>query len=202
MKTRIEVKENQAGFTLVEIAIVLVVVGLLLGGVMKGQEIVKNAKITSLQNAVKEVSAAMLTYQDRYKALPGDDKKASEHLGIAKKFNAKGKQAGDGYIHGSWNSKKKRDESRLFWKHLRAAGLLSGSGAEQPQHAFGGKMGVQGSAWNMRGPVLCFGGIPGDVAAILDNKLDDGKADSGSVRASTKDAAYDLEKTYTPCAAL
>ncbi|BCX87949.1 hypothetical protein MIN45_P0316 [Methylomarinovum tepidoasis] len=201
MKTSLGTKGGQGGFTLVEIAIVLVVVGLLLGGVMKGQEIVKNAKIASLQNAVKEVSAAVLAYQDRYKALPGDDKKASEHLGIDKRFNA-GKNGGDGYINGKWNSTNESDESRLFWKHLRAAGLLAGSGTDQPTHAFGGLMGIQHSVWNMRGPVLCFQGVPGDVATILDNKLDDGKANSGDVRVSIEDAAYHLEKTYVPCVRL
>ena len=68
---------RQAGFTLVEIAIVLVIIGLLLGGVLKGQELIENAKIKNVINDLKGISAAYYSYQDRYKAIPGDDAAAS-----------------------------------------------------------------------------------------------------------------------------
>ena len=68
---------KNAGFTLVEIAIVLVIIGLLLGGVLKGQEMIENARIKNLINDIDGVSAAIYAYQDRYKSLPGDDKLAS-----------------------------------------------------------------------------------------------------------------------------
>ena len=48
---------RQAGFTLVEIAIVLVIIGLLLGGVLKGQELVNNAKVKNLANDFRAVSS-------------------------------------------------------------------------------------------------------------------------------------------------
>ncbi len=69
---------RQAGFTLVEIAIVVVIVGMLLAAVLKGREIILNAKIKQLENDYKGISAAIYTYQDRYKALPGDDKLATK----------------------------------------------------------------------------------------------------------------------------
>jgi prepilin-type N-terminal cleavage/methylation domain-containing protein len=65
--------KGQKGFTLVEIAIVLVIIGLLLGGVLKGQQLIANAKLKSLVNHANGLSAAVFAYQDRYKALPGDD---------------------------------------------------------------------------------------------------------------------------------
>src|SRR3954468_5929670 len=63
----------QAGFTLVEIAIVLVIIGLLLGGILKGQEMITQAKIKNIVNDFNGITAAVNSYQDRYKALPGDD---------------------------------------------------------------------------------------------------------------------------------
>lgn len=70
-------KTKQTGFTLVEIAIVLVIIGLLLGGILKGQEMIAQAKIKNIINDLNGVMAAMNSYQDRYKALPGDDKGAN-----------------------------------------------------------------------------------------------------------------------------
>ncbi|MEO6023238.1 MAG: prepilin-type N-terminal cleavage/methylation domain-containing protein, partial [Burkholderiales bacterium] len=65
-------KHQQAGFTLVEIAIVLVIIGLLLGGILKGQELVQNARVRNLADQQNAVAAAYYAFQDRYRALPGD----------------------------------------------------------------------------------------------------------------------------------
>src|SRR5258706_14251471 len=68
---------SESGFTLVEIAIVLVIIGLLLGGVLKGQEMITQAKIKNVINDFNGVTAAVNSYQDRYRALPGDDLSAA-----------------------------------------------------------------------------------------------------------------------------
>ena len=65
-------RRRQSGFTLVEIAIVLVIIGLLLGGVLKGREMITNAKIKRIENDFAGVSAAIFAYQDRYGVLPGN----------------------------------------------------------------------------------------------------------------------------------
>ena len=70
-------KSTEAGFTLVEIAIVLVIIGLLLGGILKGQEMITQAKIKNAINDFNGVTVAVTSYQDRYRALPGDDANAT-----------------------------------------------------------------------------------------------------------------------------
>ena len=71
------IKATQAGFTLVEIAIVLVIIGLLLGGILKGQEMITQAKIKNVINDFNGITAAVTSYQDRYRAVPGDDQNAA-----------------------------------------------------------------------------------------------------------------------------
>jgi len=70
-------KSKQSGFTLVEIAIVLVIVGLLLGGVLKGQELITSGKAKSLFADKSAIQTAYNTYNDRFRAIPGDDGAAS-----------------------------------------------------------------------------------------------------------------------------
>ena len=56
---------RQCGFTLVEIAIVLVIIGLLLGAILKGQEMITQARIKNVINDFNGISAAYASYQDR-----------------------------------------------------------------------------------------------------------------------------------------
>ena len=65
-------KSQQSGFTLVEIAIVLVIIGLLLGGILKGQELINSAKAKSFAQDFRTIQTALYGYQDRFKAIPGD----------------------------------------------------------------------------------------------------------------------------------
>ncbi len=71
---------NQKGFTLIEIAIVLVIIGLLLGGVLKGQELINTARVRALNNTVDGITAAWFSFQDRYRAFPGDYTQATLNL--------------------------------------------------------------------------------------------------------------------------
>ncbi|HEX7465879.1 MAG TPA: prepilin-type N-terminal cleavage/methylation domain-containing protein, partial [Usitatibacter sp.] len=74
-------KRQQSGFTLVEIAIVLVIIGLLLGGILKGQELINSAKVKNLANDFRVIPTYIYAYQDKFRALPGDDKGVVAHLG-------------------------------------------------------------------------------------------------------------------------
>ncbi len=202
-------KKRQSGFTLVEIAIVLVIIGLLLGGVLKGQEMITNAKIKKLESDFRGVSAAFYTYQDRFNRIPGDDANASDRFtGSWDTTNDNGN--GNGLVQGNWNSTTDTNESRLIWKHLRGAGLISGPVTDktesyaQPNHAYGGIIGLVGyntpyAASMGRNRVwVCFGNINGEVAKVLEGRGDDGDAGTGSIIARNAAADYVITTNYNP----
>ena len=110
-------RKKSQGFTLVEIAIVLVIIGLLLGGILKGQEMITQAKIKNLIADFSGISAAYHGYQDRYRAIPGDDPNAGGATGRWGAAATSGN--GNGTVAGTSNSGTAPDESRLWWDHLR-----------------------------------------------------------------------------------
>ena len=180
-------KTGQRGFTLVEIAIVLVIIGLLLGGILKGQEMITQAKIKNIVADFSGVSAAYYGYQDRYRAIPGDDPNAATRWVGA----TIGATAGNGQVQGKYNSQTPADESRLWWDHLRRAGFVAGAGTEQPFNAVTGILGVQtGDAQAPVGAALggfvslivCSANLPDKIAIALDTQMDDGVPNTGTVR--------------------
>jgi prepilin-type N-terminal cleavage/methylation domain-containing protein len=196
-------KYKQSGFTLIEIAIVLVVVGLLLGGVLKGQELIDNAKVKNIANDFKNIPVFIYGYQDKFKALPGDDAAAATHLTGGTVAATPTTSQGNGSINGSWNSATVTDESYLFWQHIRLAGFSAGGttpGATDyaQTNAAGGTIGVQSNAGfttitkNAAGTdsamtgtyIICSTGVLGKHAKQLDIMLDNGDTDTGSVRVS------------------
>ena len=184
-------RKPQAGFTLVEIAIVLLVVGLLLGGVMKGQALIDSARVKNLAQDLRSVPAMIHAYQDRFRALPGDDPAAVRHLcsgGGACTVAGNG----NGVINGDWDAGADTESVRL-WQHLRLAGLATGStdtadAGFLPRNALGGRVGVQrgGSVLGLPGSlVVCSDNVPGKLVTPLDIALDDGDPTAGSLRAGT-----------------
>src|SRR3989337_1728986 len=105
-------KARQTGFTLVEIAIVLVIIGFLLGGILKGQEMITQAKIKNVVADFSGVSAAYYGYQDRYRAIPGDDPNAATRWAGAAVSPTAG-EPGNGIVRGKYNSTTVTDETRL-----------------------------------------------------------------------------------------
>ncbi|MFH0811495.1 MAG: type II secretion system protein [Pseudomonadota bacterium] len=166
---------NQKGFTLVEIAIVLVIIGLLLGALLKGQEMIKSAKIKRVVKQADEIRAAALTYEDLQRYLPGDDP-APILPGVA--GNGNGQIAGAGEI------------AQVFI-HLQAKNLIAGSytvANPSPTHALGGTasiswVAVQGLTTHW----IQFTTMPGTDAQTIDTSYDDGNYLTGSIRGS---AAY------------
>ncbi|MPS49165.1 prepilin-type N-terminal cleavage/methylation domain-containing protein [Methylobacillus sp.] len=190
--------KKTSGFTLIELAIVLVIIGLLLGGVLKGQELINSAKAKNIANDFKNTQILLYGYQDKYRALPGDDAAVAMH--ITNGTPAANANRGNGRIDGHWNSVTPTDESYLFWQHVRLAGLATGSAqvgtdAYIPRNADGGRIGVQSlngfnTIQDTENPmvgtfVVCSEGITGRLAKQIDVLLDDGLTNNGAVRVTT-----------------
>jgi prepilin-type N-terminal cleavage/methylation domain-containing protein len=111
------------GFTLIEIAIVLVIIGLLLGGVLKGQELITGARVRNLISQQDGIKAAFFGFQDRYRALPGDYAAANTNINCG----ATQCIVGDGNGRIEAPNTTGTHEEILVWNHLTAAGFLNGS---------------------------------------------------------------------------
>jgi len=202
-------KNRQSGFTLIEIAIVLVIIGLLLGGVLKGQELINSARVKNLANDFKNVPVYIYGYQDKFKALPGDDTGAVTHTGTGTLATTPATSQGNGIINGNWNSTTATDESVLFWQHVRLAGLAPGETVVNvaagntylPTNVVGGRIGVTSAsaaenpitlpaATALKGSyIVCSDSIPGKFAKQLDITLDDGNTATGSLQVTTANTA-------------
>ena len=188
--------KRQQGFTLVEIAIVLVIIGLILGGILKGQELVDSARVRSISNEISNTRTAWYAFQDRYNALPGDFSRAQAQIGASIANN------GDGNGRVDTNN-----EVGGVWDHLAEAGFINGgySGAGVagdtlpcvstvcPSNPFSGAYkitwgangdGVQGNNSTAAASHEFITGdqIPVSILLQLDIKLDDGIANSGELR--------------------
>ncbi|GAB6033911.1 prepilin-type N-terminal cleavage/methylation domain-containing protein [Galenea microaerophila] len=165
--------QKQKGFTLVEIAIVLVIIGLLLGGVLKGQELIKSAKVKSEMQQIDGITAAINTYQDRFGYLPGDDPGASNRLGTDPNH--------DGNGNGTFSN---AEGNQYIWEHMAAAGLLGGYQAApngRLLNKYGMQTYVRTNFAGLSGTVVCTL-LPNEVAREIDQKRDDGNGATGSMR--------------------
>jgi prepilin-type N-terminal cleavage/methylation domain-containing protein len=192
-------KYQQKGFTLVEIAIVLVIIGLLLGGVLKGQELITQAKIRNVANDLNGMSAAIYGYQDRYKKFPGDDDDAAGRWTGTTSGGGNG-QVGDTIkIVLDCAVADKGLENCLFWQHLRLSGFVGGdtSKTNAPQNAVGGVLQAQNGALGLSGLVICSTALPGKIANAIDAQFDDGKPNTGQVRGTKTATALDTNTTET-----
>lgn len=178
---------KQQGFTLIEIAIVLVIIGLLLGGILQGQSLINSARVRNLISQVDGVKAAFYGFQDRYRALPGDISDVTVIPGATTPGN------GNGQIEAG-------KESVAVWDHLSHAGFITGAytggpaadtTATTPTNPWGGLIQLiydnvyadSGTPTN-RHNLKTGNQVPVEVIAEVDRKIDDGNAKTGVVRFS------------------
>ena len=193
---------SASGFTLIEIAIVLVIIGLLLGGVLKGQELITGARVRNLISQQDGVKASFFGFQDRYRALPGDYASADSNI-----------NCNPACINGNGNGRIEAPntpagvfEDLQAWSHLTGAGFLNGSytagsGINVPsdltspknpysvymQIVYDGVYGVGTTSTPQpaKHNVKTGGQIPVEIVEEVDRKIDDGKPLSGAFQFST-----------------
>jgi hypothetical protein len=159
--------------------------------------LINSAKVKNLINDFKTVPLFIYGYQDKFRALPGDDAKITEHLGSAASsagvtlLTVTAATQGNGRIEGNYNSSTGTDETVAFWQQVRLANLASGSTAftsiagDMPVNADGGRIGVQSTVpiTGMTGSYfVCSEGVQGKFAKQIDITMDDGNTAGGSVR--------------------
>jgi prepilin-type N-terminal cleavage/methylation domain-containing protein len=189
---------KQRGFTLIEIAIVLVIIGLLLGGVLKGQELITAARVRNLISQQDGVKAAYFGFLDRFRALPGDYSQATTNIaGVAAGANGNNngrietKAVGGGI-----------DEHIAAWDHLSHAGFINGSytwtdGAESnasvPTNPYARYLRLiydanyATNAGALRHNLKTGNQIPSDLLSEIDRKIDDGNPVGGTFQFTTYD---------------
>ncbi|MCD6281040.1 MAG: prepilin-type N-terminal cleavage/methylation domain-containing protein [Deltaproteobacteria bacterium] len=171
------VMRNNEGFTLVELSLVLVIIGLLMVSILKGEALIENAKVKSLVRQKDSFVASIYTFYDKYGMYPGD-----ENLGPNVPTNDTHDGNGGGTISGT--------ERYYVFEDLALANLIHGNytGATNNDivHPFGGHMYV---LWQTRNGVtdhwITITNLPAEVAETIDRKYDDGTYNTGSVIASS-----------------
>ena len=189
------VGRRSEGFTLVELAVVLVIVGLLMGGVLKGRQLVESARVRNLMGQMEALRGAILLFRDRYGALPGDFSRATTLLDAT---------AADGDGNGMIDSNAERAG---VWQQLAQAGLIAGGydgvgvssvwnncpPSRCPANLFGGDIKYNWGALAVggagsRNELRTGGRIPVALLAEVDRRIDDGAAASGEFQAADYNA--------------
>ena len=204
---------KQQGFTLVEIAIVLIIIGLLLGATLKGQELINSARVRNMADQNSSVQAAYYGFVDRYRAVPGDmlPEDACNAIGA----NQLGVGTCDSYsIGGDGNGRLEKgdySEAAALWKHLTASNFLvndyegDATGVsnylvkeDAPANVYGGRvlLGTTDSYLVIEGgnPSNRLGFIVGretpvTILSELDIKIDNGKPQNGVLRATVQNGS-------------
>ena len=200
-------RARRTGFTIVELTIALVVIGIMLSGILKGQELINGSKIRAIVDRQSSLSMAWSQFVDRFGAKPGDFAHAEEHIPYA--TNPLPATGGNGLVE--------REESDLAMEHLALAGLILrcpqcvGDPPGEPPRSGTSLPTANNSLTNQYDGVISIwhndindmddinyalrGGnmgerrlqihtgprIPGNILAEVDRKIDDGLANSGSM---------------------
>ena len=214
-------KQKQSGFTLVEIAIVLVIIGLLLGGILKGQELINSARVRNLADQNSGIQAAYFGFIDRFRQVPGDyvAADATTAIGVAITLPAAASATG-----GNGRIDNTLEEAAAVWHQLVASNFIGGGftpatavpaneaayAAGAPRNAFNGTLtltrnadyivsvGAAATRLNLHLGAL----IPVKTTRELDLKVDDGLPAAGILRLSAPSAPWATTHAITTVAPL
>ena len=122
-----EMDHGQRGFTLLELSIVLVIIGLIMGGVMLGQDLIQAAAIRGTIKQIQTYDAAVNLFKDKYRDLPGDIV-VTVNSSFQPRNGGVGRGDGNGLIAGgAAGSTALNSETVLFWRDLSSAGMIDAS---------------------------------------------------------------------------
>lgn len=183
---------RQSGFSLVEAAVVLVVIGIILGAVLQGRSLVESAEYKSFRQSLRDYRSAFLNFRDRYDALPGDFSEAAVRIEAGLDDGN-----GNGVIDGGTECDSTGEEACTAWQHLRAAGMLNGdpgpTGPDaSPEHGYGGVVSgyFTGTGANSEfANHLLVEDVPVAIARRLDREEDDDRCDNGRITGQTCDSS-------------
>lgn len=117
-----------SGFSLVELSIVLVIIGLLAGGIIAGQSMIRSSKVAQIVTEKERLISAVGQFKSQYNALPGDMLNATKYWGT----DASGCPDNTNRVpkketcNGDGNSQINSGEVHRMWQHMANAGLLDG----------------------------------------------------------------------------
>lgn len=122
---------KKQGFSLVELSIVLVILGLLTGGILTGQSLIRAAELRSVTTDFNKYQTATMTFRDRYMGLPGDLRNATDFWGASSVCSGSAASGtcsgnGDGLLQAA-SAANATGENQQFWRHLMLAGLIEGN---------------------------------------------------------------------------
>jgi prepilin-type N-terminal cleavage/methylation domain-containing protein len=194
-------RHSEQGFTLVELAIVMVIIGLLIGGILKGQELIANAKISATVSQLKGLDAALNTFQDKYNGLAGDILSPTTRLPGCANTPCNDPGNGDGrYANGAGAAPATTDEGVVAFSHLSAADLISGinTSVAETTPTFGGYLPAVkagGGMWlgssTATGTATGFAGLSGSKSYLTLNGTNAAVADGSGAFSPTVAAQVD-----------
>jgi prepilin-type N-terminal cleavage/methylation domain-containing protein len=213
-------QQNNSAFTLVELAIVIVIIGLLVGGVLQGQELIAQAKLRSTMKDIESYKTAQISFRAKYNCMPGDCPRAFTFFGTDCGTNTAITTTNTTGCNGNGNDVLHNAEAQLFWQHLSYAKLIKGSfsggykvdqvvGIDVPAIAAGNNTGVtaafangNANASNSCGYVSCIGGAIENILGFMDMKnvfqIGNTRPGAGGIAGAfyTPEQAYEMDLKF------
>lgn len=188
ISTMAETARRRDGFTVIELAVVMIIIGLIVGLVVKGQSLIARGQVKQLVNQKRDIAAAFYDYYDRFAYFAGDDPGASSRFSGATNGNGNGRVGvGSGATLPDFSCARTGSEQCDLWFELRQANLLSGTGFTNPRHVFNGNVALTYNTLGAEGAGhwLAFQNLPSDVCRALDKRYDDGVWNTGGIRGTS-----------------